>query len=828
MNRITLVLAAVLALLVVPVAGVALPGCPESSPTANCMLVGNVNIASPLNDGAVFQYNTLIIQSGADVRVTPLFGPGYVTRPGGNITIIAKNILIAGTIGARSGYSNPAWTLNTADGGEITLIAKQSFFLSQSGAIDTRALNGLPDAPSCRAGNGGNGGHISILTVEGADVEILGSLNANRGSGAILPFGCTDGTNGTNGADGTITIGEFIPSAVEFELNEDNVNLQSGETFALSASGTDEFGDEVDPVVSWSTSDEGVVEITESNNTHATIRGLLAGSATITANVGQLERRANIAVTPGEFHHIEVIQPSETTLLYNRFGRFQIDSLDFGGNHVPIPANRRSEVSVEIVESESQGTGLLISCLFINTCAPGASSYQVTFFASRTPGNAVIRVSHLDQSTDVVFNIEMPEAYVEGVRIEPENPQLVSGETLEFQAIGIDSDGDEAVFETQWSAENVTGSGSIDEEGLFTADEPGEVVISTEINDIEASTVVNVVVDSPHHINVTGPLTGEAGQEIPFTATLRDDSENELSDYNGDEAEYTWQTNSGTIYQNGTLVATQAGQVTVTARLVQNTSLTASRTITITPATATAMKVLNSGSDIQVGSTHNLQAALVDRFENQVSITQATWMVINATGRADINGNSLQPVKTGYVTVHATAVHDSSLTATGVFNIVHGPAAELEISPVNAFVRPPNTVSFALRGFDAFGNEFLVTNADWSVSSDAARISQNGVLTAVSPGTVIVSATLGSAQASTSVTILESLSEGAAVAVRLSSELPDVVVPGFEPRRRTNVASAGGLSGFFTASGTSTEMLLIGALAILLVGLVAYYINARE
>ncbi|MBI4406845.1 hypothetical protein HY571_02940, partial [Candidatus Micrarchaeota archaeon] len=113
MNRITLVVVSLLALLL-PVAGVAIPGCVESSPIASCTLVGNVNIPSPLNNGAVFQYNTLTIMPGADIRVAPLFGPAFATRPGGNITIIAKNILIAGTLHARSGYSNAAWTLNTA------------------------------------------------------------------------------------------------------------------------------------------------------------------------------------------------------------------------------------------------------------------------------------------------------------------------------------------------------------------------------------------------------------------------------------------------------------------------------------------------------------------------------------------------------------------------------------------------------------------------------------------------------------------------------------------------------------------------------------------
>ncbi|MBI4406448.1 Ig-like domain-containing protein, partial [Candidatus Micrarchaeota archaeon] len=691
------------------------------------------------------------------------------------------------------------------------------------------ALNGLIDIATCGAGNGGNGGRINILTVDGANVEILGRLNASGGRGATLPASCTSEANGTNGQDGTININTFTPSAVEFELNEDDVDLESGETFTLSASGADEFGDEIDPVVSWSTSDEETVEITESNETHATIRGLLAGSADVTATVGGLENRASVVVTAGDFHHVQVIQPADTTLRYNHIGRFEIDALDFGGNRVPIPLSRKSEVSVEIVQSESEGTGIIISCFTVNPCIPGAPPYQVTLFAGRTPGDVVVRVTHLGQSTDVVFNIEMPEIFVTSVRIEPQTPQVVSGSSLQLYAIGIDSDGDEAVFETQWSAENLSGSGSITATGFFTASEPGAVNVSTSINGIEASTQVAIVAGSAHHVNVTGPLTAEAGQTVVFTATLRDANNNELGNYNGNAPEYTWQTTSGTIYTNGTLLATQAGQVTITATLVQNTTLSVSRTITINPSTPTALRVLNSGVEIQVGSVYNLQAALVDGFGNQVSTTPANWIVINATGRADLNGNSLRPVKTGYITVHATAVHNDSLTATGTFNTVHGQAVELEISPTNSFVRPPNTVLFTARGFDAFGNEFSVSasNVEWSVSGNAARISQNGLFTPVSPGIVTVSATLGQAQASTTVTILESLSEGATLAVRLNSELPDVVIPGVEPRRRTSVASAGGLSGLFTAGG-SAELFLIGALAILLVGLVAYYISARE
>ncbi len=833
MGKVKLIILSLLAFLVAPVAAIAITTCPESSPTADCTIAGGlISIYPPDNDGSVFQYNTFEITQGAILRV--VIGD-EIDGSGGNITIIANRILIAGELYARGGEGNLSFTFDGGDGGSITLIARNLLSIGRTGSVKASGYRGRANLSRCIAGNGGNGGNIALKTVSGARVNIAGELNVTGGIGANLSYSCN--VTGTNGNPGNVTIGTFTPSVVQLGLNVDSTLrvLRSGSELQLIANGTNEFGDAITTAVTWSSNDTSVVQLNNVNGTHATALGLRKGYARITASQGGLQRVVNVKVKEGDFTNITIERPTDTTLEYSELSIFYLTGRDFGGNEVPIPVTEHENVEIELTNN-SEAEGLLASCLGgLISCTPPGPRYAVVFRAGEKPGRTIVRITYNNISTDVTYTIEMPESAVASVEISPSNPIITSGSSQQFRAIGIDDDGDEAYFDAEWNLIEITGTGEINNNGLLTTGEPGVLMVNATVNNISASTSVLVQVGREHHVNVSGPSTATVGQPVQLSATLRDARENELSEYNNEAPEYIWETTSGTMYPNGTLVVTIAGTVTVTAKLRQNQAISGTKQITINAGTAQGLVVVDSGASLEVGSTYILEAVLIDKYGNEVATTEASWLITNATGRADLRGRLITPTRIGYVTVQATSLINSSLTATGVFTIVHAGVARIELEPSNAYIRPQQSITFTARAFDAFGNEFtLLLNPVWGVSNTTvATINSNGVLTALKPGVTTVTVRVSGDDESDSVTVnvLQPLGEQNTVAVQLTGTLPDVTVQQLAPRRTARIeeaGSAGGsLSGLFTAGG-NTEMLLIAALAILLVGLVAYYTSARR
>lgn len=828
MNKVGVFVSLIVLLLALPVSGVAFPGCEESAVDAECTVSDEfVGIPSTMNN-AVFQYEEFTIEPDSTVAVTPVM-PSF-THNGGNITIIAKRISIGGNIWINGYPGEESWTLNGGNGGTLTLIAKEEFILGVNSQILASGASGELDG--CAAGNGGNGGTINIYTVSGAAVSTLGDLIVSGGRGAIISDSCTSGTNGTNGVNGTVTFSTYVPRVVDFSLSGEEDELISGTNVTVVVNAVDEFGDPITPTsVSWSTTNSSIVSITQLNSTHVQVRGILTGEATVTATIDSLSESFDVEVEPGPFDHIAVTQPNETSVYYGELTTFEVRTLDAAGNYVRIPTALYSSISFDIVENQSTGNGGVWSCLMDSTCVAGR--YVVNFEGGDDPGTVLLRISHGNQTIDMTFIVVMQESAVEDIRIVPENPTVISGgSNTTFSVIGIDSDGDEAVFQADsWSVTPITGTGTINSNGSLLAGLPGVVRVSATFNEMRAYMNVTIIVGSANRINVSGPSTVVAGNAVVFNATLLDSNSNILSTYNSQAPAFSWSSSSGTIFANGTFVGTTAGNVTITATLVQNPAVTGSATISVTPGQVYSMVVGESGSSITAGGTYVLTAVLVDRFGNGISETDASWTILNATGQATLNGRLITATKIGYVNVYAVSLLNSSLTATGVLSIVPGAPAVLEITPVAPFVRPGSPVSFTSTAFDAYGNRFTPTNVVWSVSnSTVGSISQGGLFTPYAAGSTSVIATISGTGISDSVivNVLEPLGSQAQVAAQFSTGLPSITIPGSIPRVSVNTAGlTNGLTGLFTA-GASSELLLVAALALLLVGLVAYYVSRRN
>ena len=839
MKKILALLLFALATLALPVHGVAFPGCVESGPNANCTVSANQAITPDLHN-TVFFYDTFTVNPGVTVTVQPT---PTVAKNGGNFTIRARQIDIGGTIAADGETGTSGWTLNGGNGGFITLISKNSLFLGINGALKARGANGL--VASCTAGNGGTGGNVVIQTVAGASVTQLGVINVSGGMGGVVPASCGNSTsNGTNGGSGSFTLTGLTPSVAGFSIyNSTSMSISAGGNITLTLKAADEFGDIIAPSSTiWTTSNASIVALTSSNSTQANLTAFRSGNAIITARVGDLTKFIVITSAIGPFDHINVRKLySNDTVPYNDSTRvLEITSFDAGGNRVPIHPTEFDEVIFEV--TTANGTyAEITSCLQRPPCLPNNGTYIARMLTTDAPDTIFVKVRHGDTEFNFNFTVTIRKQDVVNVRIEPGNINTTPKSSTQFKLIGIDTRGNEFEFPADsWTTVNYTGSGSIDSNGTFTSNQLGDVQVIGIFDDKNSSSNVTIVIGEPSYINVTsatGLMSVVAGEQIQFNTSLRDVGGNILTTVGSEAPAYTWYTSSGTIYPNGTLVATQAGQVTVTARLVQNNNIYGNITILVTPANVYGLAIAESGATITAGSTGALTAILIDKYGNRIADTDATWTILNGTGQANINGRLLTATKIGYVTVYAVSLTNNSLTATGVITIDSGTAASIHIKPSTASIRPGDHIAFVINAFDAFGNKISAPQVNWSVSDTFyATIDSNGVLTGSEPGSVQVTATVVNSSVSNTVTIqiLEPLeTQSQQLAAPMLGTIPGVTIPGIPLiTLNTGIGTTGGigLTGLFTLGNgeVNVETALIAALVILLIGVAAYYASVRR
>ena len=282
------------------------------------------------------------------------------------------------------------------------------------------------------------------------------------------------------------------------------------------------------------------------------------------------------------------------------------------------------------------------------------------------------------------------------VVVTPAEATLAAGTTLQFNATG-------GTAPYTWSVNDATVA-TIDATGLLTALAPGQVTVTaTDANGLAgtASVTVTTVVVSPD----TAVL--QVGDTLQFTAT-------------GGTAPYTWSVSDATVATidatTGLLTAVATGTVTVTATdangFSDSTGDIVVSDIAISPSTAllavgdTLQFTASGGTPPYTWASNNLSVATIDA----------------ATGL-------LTAVGPGTTTVTVTDAAGLSVTSGNI------EVREVLVSPQTATVLVGDTLQFTATGGAA--------PYTWSVSDTTVATidAATGLLTAVAPGTVVVTAT---------------------------------------------------------------------------------------
>jgi alpha-tubulin suppressor-like RCC1 family protein len=250
-------------------------------------------------------------------------------------------------------------------------------------------------------------------------------------------------------------------------------------------------------------------------------------------------------------------------------------------------------------------------------------------------------------------------------------------------------------------------------------------------------------------------VTLEPGGTQQYTATV--------SDLHGNpkDVNVTWSSSNESVAivdQSGlaTAIAEGTAIITATAEFVSG-----SATLTVEGPHATAIAVAPSEATLQLGGTQQYVATVTDQHGNPMS-ADLVW------------SSSDESIATVDQSGLATAVTAGTATITASVGTVSGSATltveepvpvlgSIELVPANATLNPGGTQQFVPTILDVNGNPMSADLIWRSLDETVAIVDQSGLVTAVSPGTAIITATSGSVSGSATLTVEPPVVEGVVI-----------------------------------------------------------------
>ncbi|MEA3558715.1 MAG: hypothetical protein U9R75_05610, partial [Candidatus Thermoplasmatota archaeon] len=177
-------------------------------------------------------------------------------------------------------------------------------------------------------------------------------------------------------------------------------------------------------------------------------------------------------------------------------------------------------------------------------------------FDPMTVGTFTVYAALSDVTASAPINISAGEPV--WLTIVPAEAEITTDEYVRFDAPGSDADGNTMEMDVQWE---VSGGGTIDTTGNFTASEPGNYIVYANSSKVSAQTTISISTGLPSAITVTGDRSEvNIGEKIRFTAVVTD------ADGNAIEIDILWSVDGGgLITLQGLFTANTAGDHTATA-----------------------------------------------------------------------------------------------------------------------------------------------------------------------------------------------------------------------------------------------------------------------
>jgi uncharacterized protein YjdB len=523
----------------------------------------------------------------------------------------------------------------------------------------------------------------------------------------------------------TVTSANVCATPVSIAVTPGNPTVPVNTTQQLAATGTNSDASTCDitDLVTWGSSTIANATVSAGG----LVKGVAAGSATITAALGSVTGSTSVTVTAPSITSISVT-PDDMTLAIGVGEQYIASAIYSDGSIQDLVTGvtwTSSNTSVAKVDSDGLAT----------TLAAGTTTITAT----------------VGTFTDTSVITVVP-AHLQSITLTPTNVTLAGGTQQQFTATGNFDDGSTQVLTSALWSSSATSVLTIDANGLGVAVGPGTSTVNVVSGTVSASTSITVTTATLVSLAIAPPnssMPNNATKQFAATGTFSDNSTQDVTQ------SVLWSSSApsvATITNLGLVTSLSTGTTTITAMLgaVNNsTALTVSNvklvSITISPANGRVQK----GTSLKFTATGNYSDG------STATLTNVTWRS-SKNNLANMRSSGIMHAKkAGTLTVTAST---SGVTGSTSVTIGTGTLVSVDITPANPTVAHGGTQQFvALGSFTDGSTQDVSINSHWSSTISSVATIANapvnaGLATTTTTGTTTIGVNHGGNTASTTLT----------------------------------------------------------------------------
>ena len=529
--------------------------------------------------------------------------------------------------------------------------------------------------------------------------------------------GCGGGSSSSSSQQGSQSSTVVLKS---ISLSAATGKLNIGDTRQFTATGTysDGSSKDVTSTVTWTSSNQGVAQVSAAG----LVTAMGGGSTTILATQSSVSGASSISVNASLTG--VAVTPGTSTL-----GTAKTVQLTATGTYSD---NSTQNVTTSATWTSSNAAVAQVSATGLVT-AVSTGTVTITGTLNGISGTSTITV-----------NVSLT-----GIGVTPLTSTLAAGNTLQLAATGTYSDtttGD-VTSQATWTSSDTT-IATVSSSGLVTAVAAGSVQITGSLNGFSAAATVQVPV-SLVSINIlpsTPAIELNTTQPMTASGTYSDGTQQDLTNL------VTWASSSSsiaTIDQTGLVTAVASGSTNITAAMSGITGTTA---LTVNTPQLVSIVLDQDGTTVPLGLPLQLSATGVFSDNSTAELVGVTYTSSDPT-IVSVDANGLATTKlVGSVTITATV---GSVSGTGALTVGTQTLVSIAVTPTNPSVPLGLPQQFTVTGtFTDSSTQQLTNGVTWS-SSDltVGTVDVNGLVTTVGLGSATITANINSLSSSGTLTV---------------------------------------------------------------------------
>jgi uncharacterized protein YjdB len=357
----------------------------------------------------------------------------------------------------------------------------------------------------------------------------------------------------------------------------------------------------------------------------------------------------------------------------------------------------------------------------------------------------------------------------DNILVTPSPITLRRGNVRQFSAVPRNAAGTPITgLSLEWRSSN-SAIASVSSTGQVTALAVGTAVISATANQITGNATVTVT-EVPIGSIALAPTARslQVNEEFVPDVTLRDTAGNVLPALGRTINWTSSSTITASVNANGVVRGLRVGTSRITAASPDNPAINGNMDVTVTERLVKTVVITPRTGFLRLGVPRQLSAQLLDSLNQSVPGRVVNWISLNPTVASVSANGSVTGLSLG--TVRITAQVDAAVD-TVQFSVTRIPVGEVTVEPSQASVIQGRTITLSAVVKDSVGTEVTDRTVTWLTSNPSVASVAAGVVTAVSPGTVTITATSENRSGTASVTVLQVPVDSIALATPADSAL---------------------------------------------------------